>query len=43
MNDHYVIECSECGHLHFDVTINDFIECPLEDCPCPYQAEVATR
>jgi hypothetical protein len=40
MNDHYVIECSECGHLHFDVDTNDFIDCPLaeEGCDCPHSA-----
>jgi hypothetical protein len=37
VNDHTVIECSECGHLHFDATAVDYIECPLasEGCTCP--------
>jgi hypothetical protein len=33
INGHYVIECAECGHLHFDTDIDtdggDVAECPL--------------
>lgn len=42
MNDHTIIECSECGHLHFDATAADYIECPLtsEGCPCPFNPTI---
>jgi hypothetical protein len=33
INGHYVIECAECGHLHFDTDLDvdggDVVECPL--------------
>lgn len=27
-------ECSECGHLHFDVRFRSYIACPLDECSC---------
>lgn len=30
-----MIECSECGHLHFDPATRRYDECPIEGCKCP--------
>jgi len=31
-----LIECSECGDLHFDPMAREYEPCPIRDCPCPY-------
>lgn len=33
-----LVECSECGHLHFDTKTREYVECPLrsEGCTCPF-------
>lgn len=44
---HEIVECAECGHLHFDQTCLAYVVCPLglEGCDCvgqtdtPYLAE----
>jgi len=30
------VECSECGHLHFNSRERTYEPCPVEGCPCPY-------
>lgn len=31
-----VVECSNCGHLHYDISTRSYFTCPLHDegCPC---------
>ena len=29
-----IIECDECGHLHFNDTTATFEACPIEECDC---------
>lgn len=31
-----IIECSECGHEHFDSPNRRYLLCPIEACPCPF-------
>lgn len=34
MRRHLVVQCMECGHLHW--THEGYIPCPIQDCPCTY-------
>lgn len=40
-----IIECSECGHLHFDTERREYDRCPLrgEGCTCTHGIEAEAR
>lgn len=44
MAEQNLIQCSECGHEHFDTRSNSYTECPLagEGCTCPMNDESTT-
>ena len=31
----YITTCVECGHLHWNSTLQIYIPCPLDECGCP--------
>jgi hypothetical protein len=32
---HALATCTECGHLHFDARVGEYIACPIRGCDCP--------
>ena len=36
--DEEIVECEECGHLHYEVVSGTYIDCPLSpECDCEGQ------
>jgi hypothetical protein len=31
-----VVECVECGHVHFYTELDIYLPCPIEECGCPF-------
>jgi hypothetical protein len=29
--EEHIVQCAECGHLHFDAANMVYVECPLDD------------
>ena len=32
----HLMECSECGHLHYEPALTAYYACPIDECPCPW-------